>query len=120
MKVYATVREARNALCLDTGFDPFTAGHVRGRCTKAKLEELGYMVDAKVAAERAKEHRCATCQDLVEKEYPGNMGPGEYPSHCRRCLKWRYECDNGHVWYRTEEEDKAAGHTCPVCGEYWV
>jgi hypothetical protein len=116
-KVYASVAEARNALCLDTGFDPFLTGHVKGRCTKKALADLGYIVDAKIAAERAKEHRCAVCQVTLDLEYDGARW--EYPRHCRDHRKYCYQCDNGHKWYATEAEDKAAGHRCPECGEYW-
>ena len=119
-KIYRTVRDARSALALDTGFDPFATGHVKGRCTKAKLLELGYRVDAALAAERAKEHRCKVCQVLVEKEHEDNMGPGEYPDTCREHRKWTFRCDNGHTWQATDAEDKANDHRCPTCGEYWV
>jgi hypothetical protein len=30
-----------------------------------------------------------------------------------------YECDNGHRWVRTEQDDIAADHKCPACGGYW-
>lgn len=43
-KYFATVKDARGALSLDTGFDPFLSGGW-GRCTKEKLAEAGYVVD---------------------------------------------------------------------------
>lgn len=48
---------------------------------------------------------------LVVRDDPIAPPPGEEPE--------RYECDNGHVWHATEEEDAAAGHRCPTCGDYW-
>jgi hypothetical protein len=116
-KVYRTVQEARNALALDTGFDPFRTGHIRGRCTKAKLSELGYVVDPKQAAERSQEHRCSVCQVTVKEEWDGLKM--YYPDTCETHRKWRFACDNGHVWHATTAEDDAAEHKCPTCGEYW-
>ena len=55
MRHYATIKEARNALALDTGFDPFESGHVKGRPTIAKLAELGYVVDPQAAEREERE-----------------------------------------------------------------
>ena len=115
MKAYRTMKAARSALALDTGFDPFLCGG--GRCTKAKLAELGYTVDAAKAAELERTPHCGTCQDPVEAQWTG-LGY-EYPSHCREHHKWGYGCDNGHRWTATDAEDGAADHKCPICGEYW-
>lgn len=119
MKYYRTVQEARRALALDTGFDPFTTGHMGGgQPTKAKLADLGYVVDpGKVAAiERA--HHCQTCQKPVEQEFDGM--DFHWPTHCREHRAWEFKCDNGHRWKATTEQDKANDHKCSVCGEYWV
>ena len=45
MRYFSTMARARGALALDTGFDPFLSGGW-GRCTKAKLADAGYAVDA--------------------------------------------------------------------------
>jgi len=110
------MREARNALALDTGFDLFTVNHQR--CTKTALAQLGYIVDAAEVARRSTIPRCSVCQVPVRPEYDGlrEVIHDTCPEH----RKWRFECDNGHRWYATEAEDNANDHKCPICGEYWV
>lgn len=53
-RTYRTIKAAREALALDVGFDPFVAGHIQGRCTKAALAELGYIVDREAADRETK------------------------------------------------------------------
>ncbi len=93
---YRTMKQARGALALDTGFDPFLTGGW-GRCTKAKLAEHGYIVDPQAFA----------AIDLREQ---ATDQPKE--------TLW-FECDAGHRWQATDEQDRAAGHKCPTCGDYW-
>jgi|GEM_PF-4909593 len=48
--------------------------------------------------------------------------PGGRTACIRRLLPdewWTFSCDNGHQWKATDEEDEAAGHRCPICGDYW-
>ena len=52
-KYFETVKDARGALGLDTGFDPFLSGGL-GRCTKEKLAEAGYVVDPVLHARQRK------------------------------------------------------------------
>lgn len=49
---YSSIAAARNALAMDYGFDPFLHGGIGGfsRPTKATMADLGYPVDAKIAA----------------------------------------------------------------------
>ena len=116
-KFYRTVRAARSALALDTGFDPFISGGW-GRCTKAKLANAGYVVDPKKVDELEKKHICERCQIEVEKEWDGMKY--YYPTCCPAHRKWTFQCDNNHRWSMTEEEAKSSGHKCPKCGEYAV
>jgi hypothetical protein len=130
-KVYRTVKEARNALALDTGFDPFHTGYVKGRCTKIALARLGYPVDKKLAEQQAAERRrklltSAEAESLLRPV--GRCAKGHMWSvdqHGRDCPEcggpeiMDMECDNGHKWKAAynagPESDK-----CPKCGEYYV
>ena len=117
-KIYRTMKSARGALALDTGYDPFRVHHIR--CTKATLAEYGYSVDpAEVARrEREQDHRCATCQEPIERqEYDGLKY--YWPTHCPEHTIYGYECDYGHRWRATDAQDHAADHRGP-CGHYWV
>ena len=115
MQTYRTMKAARSALALDTGYDPFLCGG--GRCTKAMLGELGYVVDAAEVDRLERGHHCETCQEPVEAQWTGLNY--EYPSQCREHHKYSYACDNGHRWTVTDAEDEAANHQCPTCGDYW-
>lgn len=113
---FATIREARSRLALDVGFDPFISGGW-GRCTIARLAAEGYYVDRKRAEEMRRGHNCRVCQAPLKREWDGRQ---EYwPTECSEHRKYRFECDNGHVWYATDEEDRKNGHKCSKCGEYW-
>ena len=115
-RYYRTMRAARVALALDTGFDPFLSGGW-GRCTKAKLADSGYVVDPRKAAELERGHHCSVCQtELTEEE---NGTARVWPTECPEHRKYSYECDRGHRWRATDAEDLAAGHKCPRCGGYW-
>jgi hypothetical protein len=117
-RYYRTVREARGALSLDVGFDPFTSGGW-GRCTKAKLAEQGYVVDPYNVAEIERGHRCKTCQaEITKREYDGMQY--YWPEYCPEHKKWNFQCDKGHRWQATDAEDKANDNKCPKCGGYWV
>ena len=133
-KVYRTIREARNALALDTGFDPFLSGGW-GRCTKAKLAEAGYPVDPKEWKRRQQERqewerqgKCRECgapaetQLMCDEHGIGNCSrcPTKRTGLCHKHTRYSYVCDNGHRWTATVDEDAANGHKCPRCGEYWV
>lgn len=50
---YKNIKAALNALSLDTGFNPFVTGHIKGQATRAKLASLGYPVDPVLAAAEA-------------------------------------------------------------------
>lgn len=52
MRYFSTMKAARGALALDTGFDPFISGGW-GRCTLAKLADAGYAVDEERVEEEA-------------------------------------------------------------------
>lgn len=65
-KYYRSMQDARGALALDTGFDPFLCGGW-GRCTKAKLAEAGYVVDAIRAAQQAEQAKAR--RESAEREY---------------------------------------------------
>jgi hypothetical protein len=56
MRYYPTIKAARGALALDTGFDPFISGGW-GRCTKAALADAGYPVDPARAQSQCEEER---------------------------------------------------------------
>ncbi len=132
--VYRTVAEARNALALDTGFDPFRVGGW-GRCTRAKLAAAGYPVDPKEwerrrqgQRDRERQGRCRECgeparvQTFCDAHGVGNCGrcPTEYTGLCPRHTRYSRECSRGHRWTATDEEDAANDHRCPQCGGYWV
>jgi len=53
-RLFASMKIARNAMCLDMGFDPFMLGGL-GRCTKQKLAEMGYTVDPTALKKRDEE-----------------------------------------------------------------
>lgn len=128
-KIYATVREARNALSLDTGFDPFTTGHVHGRCTRETLATLGYVVDAEAAAEdkRRREHKLLTAEQANRLCRPvGRCAQGhlwsidQHGKDCPACGGpeiLSMECDNGHRWSAPYNE---TADQCPRCGEHAV
>jgi hypothetical protein len=73
------------------------------------------------------EHRVQICADLVADdglridmgEVTGAWWDLPLPAcpDCEGELVWAD--DNGHRWEATEEEDNAAGHKCPTCGDYW-
>jgi hypothetical protein len=132
-KVYRTVREARNALALDVGFDPFSIR--RGRCTKAKLAAAGYIVDKKEwerlqrkRQELERRGRCRECGAPSETQmfcdshgiHSCPLCPAKHTGWCRKHTRYSYVCDFGHRWMGTEDEAAAKGHKCPKCGEYWV
>jgi hypothetical protein len=132
-KVYRTVREARSALALDAGFDPFSIR--RERCTKAKLAAAGYTVDQKEWKRRQRERkewelrgRCRECGEPAETQMFCSahgvcnccLCHEKRTGLCRAHTRYSYVCDNGHRLVGTEEEAAAKGHKCPKCGEYWV
>jgi hypothetical protein len=132
--IYRTIREARSALAINTGFDPFLSGGW-GRCTKAKLADAGYVVDPRKWRRQQQQRQqrearvlCRECGQPAEREIfcaahgIGNcrLCPTQHTGFCREHTKNSYQCDNGHRWTATESEDSANGHHCPKCGEYWV
>jgi hypothetical protein len=129
-KIYPTIRAARNALALDTGFDPFLSGGAWGRPTKAKLAAAGYVVDPAACkreqlerARRIAEGLCEVCgRTALRRLLCGAHGVGNCPrcpdESTRRCAAhevYSHQCDNGHRWSGGRDD-----FTCPKCGEYSV
>jgi hypothetical protein len=126
--VYPTIQAARDALSLDTGFDPFTSGGW-GRPTRAKLARAGYVVDpaayravaAQLAAQLAA-HRCDVCgEPALDRQTCSEHGTAdcgrcspEPTGRCRLHTAWVCMCDNGHTWHRTGVDYRP----CPHCGEH--
>jgi hypothetical protein len=117
-RYYSTVREAHAAACIDVGFDPFSRQGGWGRRTKQNLAAHGYVVDRAKSEAIQRRPSCAVCQAPVEREFDGLAWHA--PTHCHAHRKFSYGCDRGHRWTATEAEDRAAGHRCPQCGEYWT
>lgn len=133
-KVYRTIRDARNALALDAGFDPFVSGGW-GRCTKARLAAAGYVVDPAEWRRQRDERKqriqagmCRECgapserQMVCDEHSIGNCGlcQPKHTGYCHEHTSYSYVCDNGHRWTGTDAEDAARDHRCPTCGEHWV
>ncbi|MGH8528631.1 MAG: hypothetical protein ACRETN_02140 [Nevskiales bacterium] len=113
MKIYATIKAAHGALCLNTGFDPLT-----GPPTKAKLRKYGYQVDAAEYARIQRERHPVCAHPGCPTEALGrNAGRYDQRDRCAAHQVISYGCDNGHRWTATEE---APRDTCPKCGEYYV
>jgi hypothetical protein len=129
--IYRTVADARNALCLDTGYDPFVTGHVPGRCTRASLASLGYLVDATRAAadEARRASRVLTPAEADRLCRPvGTCARGhlwsvdQYGGQCPSCggsEVYTLECDSGHRWTAPADAGPESDR-CPRCGEYAV
>lgn len=120
-RYYRTVAQARGALALDVGFDPFVSGGW-GRCTKKKLAEHGYLVDpTRFVTSGGGDHLCLVCQRPVRRRWTVEEGPGDWPTHCPEHTRTTraFRCDAGHHWTSTEAEDRARDHRCPTCGDYW-
>ncbi len=90
MKSYLTVDEAKNAMCLDTGFDPFlygpvnSAGRTWHKASAAALRAMGYRV--MTAAERREESARRSRLPIMEafcwaRDFDGKEGDG---------TKWDY------------------------------
>jgi hypothetical protein len=133
-KVYRTMADARMALALDTGFDPFVSGGW-GRCTKEKLAAAGYVVDPKEWDRRKEEEEervskglCVVCGEKTEYlTFCVEHGVGNCPQcgpvsvgFCPVHMPMTFECENGHRWAATQEVAQASGFRCHVCGEHSV
>lgn len=131
MTVYPTIKAAINQISLDYGANPFIVNRW-GRPTKAKLQELGYVVDAKEYRKQREEKErwkkkglCRVCGKTSIKWFCNSHGILDCSScgpvgFCKEHMKWGHVCDNMHRWSCTDEEDKNNEHRCPTCGEYWV
>lgn len=133
-RVFRTMQDARRALALDTGFDPFISGGW-GRCTKQKLADAGYVVDPAEVRSRQEEAdawgragKCRECGDnamtetFCEAHGIGNCGRcrPKKTGYCEAHTRWTHQCDNGHSWQATDAEAQASGYKCPKCGGYSV
>jgi len=125
---YQTVREARNALALDTGFDPFVVNHER--CTKDALACYGYPVDAVIAR---KEEERRSSKLLTREQADRLLRPvgqctnahqwavDTYGNDCPACgepAMYDCQCDSGHRWRAAANSPES--QRCPKCGEYAV
>ena len=117
MRLFSNIKEAHAALCVDTGFDPFAIPE-RRRVSKKALREMGYEVNPGEISRLEKEHRCVVCGEKIGREFDGLKY--YYPERCYRHRRWQFQCENGHRWTATDNEDRANGHCCPICGEPWV
>jgi hypothetical protein len=95
LRAFASLQQARDALCLDWGYDPFMAGEVRDergrlvrRPTTRAVASLGYVV-ARPLGEGAA--RCPVCRtDAPVRIFRERTEPHGLIAVCQRCdWGWR-------------------------------